>query len=176
MFHVGEWETLFVVAKEIITDGIAIVIAAVVNVAAIIQLRVQIMRNEILRPGRPATIFGALKDVVIGALGKWRIRSWSFDASVRFDEFFIPPPDVLRGAGDDDSVVAGSFVTIIATVECHREVNLFEVAQALGLNGSSLSSAEGWQKHRGQDCDDGDDDEQFDEREGAARGVETLNR
>ena len=109
------------------------------------------MRNQILGSRRPTAIFGTLENVVVGAL-------CVLDACILFDKFLIPPPDILAG----DTVFAGRFVAIVSAIECHREVNLFEVAEALGLNGGGLSSAQGGQQHRGENCDDGDDDEEFD--------------
>ena len=42
------------------------------------------------------------------------------------------------------------------------ETDLFHVIVASGLLRLSLCFAEGWQKHRGQNRDDGDHNEQFD--------------
>jgi hypothetical protein len=43
---------------------------------------------------------------------------------------------------------------------------LFLIAGASDRLGLGLGSGQGWQKHACQDGDDGDDDEQFDQREG----------
>jgi hypothetical protein len=42
---------------------------------------------------------------------------------------------------------------------------LAKVAQALNALGPRFGLAQGWQKHCRQDSDDGDNDEQFEERE-----------
>jgi hypothetical protein len=53
------------------------------------------------------------------------------------------------------------------------EAKLFVVVNAGGLLGFFLGPREGGQEHAGEDCDNGDDDEEFDERErSAARWLE----
>ena len=59
----------------------------------------------------------------------------------------------------------GKRVVIIAGVKREGEIELAEILAAGGLAGGFLGAGEGGQKKRGQDADDGNDDEQFDERE-----------
>lgn len=64
-----------------------------------------------------------------------------------------------------DWVAPENAVAKIGEVGVHGDAALAEVGHALGIAGFLFSTGEGWQKHRGQDCDDGDNDEKFDQGE-----------
>ena len=59
-------------------------------------------------------------------------------------------------------------VAIIIRIHEPADLQLFHVVRAVGLEPSRLGSGERGQEHGRQDGDDGDDDEQFDQREGWA--------
>jgi len=112
-----------------------------------------------------------LEHPIVAALGQRRIGGRGLDSGVRFDQFLVPPPDVHPGAANDDTVFARHTVAIVSAIQQHREVGLFKIVQALGLDRRGLGAAQGGQKHRGQNRDDGDDDQQLDESGGGSAKV-----
>lgn len=70
---------------------------------------------------------------------------------------------------DDNCVSPRRFIAIIAAIKCHRKIDLFEVAEAFGLDSGGFAARERRQKHGRKDSDDGDDNEQFDEGESGRR-------
>ena len=62
----------------------------------------------------------------------------------------------------------------VVGVELHEQPDLFEVVQALDAIGFRFGLGKRGQKHRRQDGDDRDDDEQFDEREARAKETKGM--
>src|SRR5207245_2208056 len=92
--------------------GVAPIIAAIVNVASVIEYRVHVMRDEIFRTRRPASIPGTLEEVIIRSLSQRRIRRRRFDAGIRFDQFLEPPPQILSSAINDNAILGRRLVPI----------------------------------------------------------------
>ncbi len=65
----------------------------------------------------------------------------------------------FKGGGDLDAVI------VFLGIEQNRKPDLFEIAQAVCLLRLGLCLAQRRQQHPSQNGDDGDDDQQFDERE-----------
>jgi len=59
----------------------------------------------------------------------------------------------------------------LAVVESHRDASLLEPRDVNGLLGSELGLGEYREEDRGQDRDDGDDDEEFNQSESAPVGI-----
>jgi hypothetical protein len=57
--------------------------------------------------------------------------------------------------------------SLITGVQGERQLKLFGIVHALDAHGLGLRLAECGQEHSRQDGDDGDDDQQFDQRESA---------
>src|SRR6266446_3833812 len=102
------------------------------------------MRNFIRWVSLPAAISRTNENDIVA-------RSQTIYTCVSLDQFFVPPPNRLVG----HAVFAWCLIPIIPTIEHHGEVELFEVAQALGLNGGLLRSGERGQQHRSQNGNDG---------------------
>src|ERR1043165_2221655 len=169
MLDAGEGNALAIIAEQMIDVWRVAVIAAVVNVASVIQNRILMVRNEILRTRRPTAVFWALKHPIIAALRQRGVGGRCFYSGVGFDQFLVPPPDVLTNSAGDYAVLARNPVPVVAAILEHREVGLFEIVQTLGLDGAGLGAREGGQEHCRQNRDDGDDDQQLNERERGAR-------
>src|SRR6267378_3777251 len=103
------------------------IVAPIVNVAAVVQPLILMMGDQILRAGRPAPIFGTLEYVVVRAGGP-------LQASVTFDQFLVPPPNILPGY----TVSGRGLFPVVRAIKHHRQVELFEVAETFGLHRSSL--------------------------------------
>lgn len=67
MFHVAEEHSIFVVAQEVITNRIVVVITAVVNVTATVQTAIEVMRSNVAM-GYPTAVFRTLENIVVCSL------------------------------------------------------------------------------------------------------------
>ena len=69
-----------------------------------------------------------------------------------------------QGALGNDSVTPRRLVPIIVHILLHGQVQLLEIAEALGLDGGCFCARQGRQEHRRKNGDDRNDHEQLDER------------
>lgn len=70
----------------------------------------------------------------------------------------------MYAVGGQDIQVRGEEVHRRKTMGIKREVKAVQVALALGPGGQLSDARYGWQKQRGEDCDDDNHDQQFDQR------------
>ena len=73
----------------------------------------------------------------------------------------VPSPRPFRHAVG--ALLQGELVLVVRRVHRQRQFELMEVIHALHTHRAFLRPREGWQKHGGQDGDDGNHDEQFDQ-------------
>ena len=77
----------------------------------------------------------------------------------------ISPPVVLRRQCGLHFPAGGQDIVGLGGVKLHEEPDLFQVVQATDLLAFAFGLGQCWQQHSGQDGDDGNDDQQFNERE-----------
>jgi len=75
---------------------------------------------------------------------------------------------------DTPGTAAGKNALIVIDIHERAQGQLFIVVEATDLGGLGFSFAQGRQEHRGQNGDDGDDHEQFDEREPWVPGLKAA--
>lgn len=66
-----------------------------------------------------------------------------------------------------DRVAPKNAVAKIGEIGVHGDAALAQVGHALGVASFLFSAGQGWQEHRRENGNDGDDDEQFDQGESA---------
>ena len=82
---------------------------------------------------------------------------------LRVIEGALHPEFLRRAAASGGLAIKGETVVVVVGIKLPGEGKLFFVADAFDESGLFLGGAEDRQKHRGENGNDGDDDEQFDE-------------
>lgn len=163
------------------------VITSIKYITAIVKGRIVMVWRGVA-VGLPSPVHGTGEDGAVGACGR-RVRIHARDkrtalyAGIRLYQFFIPPPDVFavclagtRKPPRMHTVGTGSFVVAVPTIQNHGHINLFEVAQTLGLNSLGFGTGQRGQQHRREYGDNGDDDEQFNQSKPPALSPALLSR
>jgi hypothetical protein len=134
-----------------------VVIAAIIDIASVIKCRV-CRKGSGVTMAHPAPIHRALENEIVA-------RGSALVSNIRFVQFLVPPPDGVSGSIDDYRVRVRKPVLIVCAIHYHGQVELLELAQALGLDGLGLGLGQRGQEQSGQDGDDGDDHQQLNQRE-----------
>jgi len=87
-----------------------------------------------------------------------------------FRVLIIREHGVHPGVGEA-AAAAGEFVIMIAGIHGGGEGDLTDVVEALGGVGFSFGASERWEKHGSENADDANNDEEFNQREGAVGSV-----
>ena len=149
--------------EQVIGAGIDIVDAVVV-IAAEVQILVCPKGIGPIRVDSfPTPVHGTLKEeIVAGGLAS--------KPHIVFDQFFVPPPNAPRSyfvkrVIQRRRVLPWGRVVTVRAIHHHRQIDLFKIIKALGLDGAGLGLRQRGQQHGGEDRNDGDDHQQFNQSE-----------